>query len=300
MKLSGGLELFLTAIKSDGLSAETIAWYKKRLSRLILFLGDPVVVRVKVDDLRRFVVSLQDQSVLYQSHKYHVPVAGFLSPSTVQGYIRCVKRLFSWFEDESLVKISPAYRLKKNKLPKSQPREIDERDLLALLRVSKTWGRHCKRNYALLMFLADTGVRVGGLVGLRVSALDLKKRQATVIEKGSKARVVFFGAKTALALKTWFLCRGLPGDSVFGLTADGVRVTLRHLKLAAGVKGRVNPHSFRHAFAKRTIVNGGDVAVLSALMGHSDIKVTRDSYLIFRTAELQKQYGKYSGLDRKK
>ncbi len=52
------------------------------------------------------------------------------------------------------------------------------------------------RDYALALFLADTGCRVAGVVGLKFGDLDLEHGTAEVFEKGrggnKKARLVFF------------------------------------------------------------------------------------------------------------
>jgi site-specific recombinase XerD len=305
MKLSQVIESFLIAVRSENLSLETVAWYRKRLSRLVLFFNDCDLSEIKsTDDLRRFVVSLQEQDTKYLHHRFHEPVRGHLSPSTIQGYVRCIKRLFNWLEEEGQITTAQniALRLKKPKIPKHPPKEIAESDLMALLRAVRSWGRHRARNYAMILFLAETGVRVAGLVNLRLSDVDLKRGQAIVTEKGDKSRMVFFGKETRGALASWLAERPEDTDYVFvgergRLTVYGVRMVLRHLAKFAGVLGRVNPHSFRHTFAKRTTVQGGDVAFLSALMGHTDIKTTRDAYLIFRTEELQNAHERYSSLD---
>jgi integrase/recombinase XerD len=69
------------------------------------------------------------------------------------------------------------------------------------------------------------------------------------------------------------------------------------LKKKAGVAGRVNPHSFRHAFAREYLKNGGDVSILPTLMGHSDVNTTRDFYAVFKTDELADLHLKYSPID---
>lgn len=304
MILSQAVESFLVAVKSENSSLETVAWYRKRLAGLIRFFGDLDLETLTTDDLRRFIVSLQEQETKYLNHRFHKPIRGKLSPSTIQGYVRCIKRLYNWLEEEGQITTAQnvALRLKKPKLPKHPPKEIAESDLMALIRAARSWGRHRSRNYAMILFLAETGVRVAGLVNLRVSDVDLKRGQAIVTEKGDKSRVVFFGKETRSALTSWLSDRPQDTDYIFvgergRLTVSGVRMVLRHLAKFAGVLGRVNPHSFRHAFAKRTTVRGGDLAFLSALMGHSDIKVTRDAYLIFRTQELQNAHAQYSSLD---
>lgn len=303
MKLSEAIEVFLVSLRAENLSQETVKWYRKRLSRLVAFFSDCDLCEISsTDDLRRFVVSLQEQDCKYAKHRYHKPIPGHLSPATIHSYVRCIKRFFNWLEDEKIITHNFAYRLKKPKMPKQPPKEIAESDLLALLKAAKVWGKHRARNYAMILFLAETGVRVAGLVNLRIGDVDLKQGQAIVTEKGNKSRIVFFGKETRKALSAWLAERPDDTEYVFvgecgRLTAYGVRMTLRHLKKFAGIKGRVNPHSFRHFFAKRTIVQGGDVSLLSALMGHSDIRVTRDAYLIFKTEELQGAHQRYTSLD---
>ena len=81
------------------------------------------------------------------------------------------------------------------------------------------------------------------------------------------------------------------------LRASGVHSMLNRLKKKAGVTGRVNPHSFRHAFAHEYLKSGGDVSVLSTLMGHSDANTTRDFYAVFKTDELTDPHLKYSPID---
>jgi integrase/recombinase XerD len=56
----------------------------------------------------------------------------------------------------------------------------------------------------------------------------------------------------------------------------------------AGIEGPVNPHGFRHFFAREFLLSGGDLATLADLMGHSSVEVTRNSYAIFTERELKK------------
>jgi site-specific recombinase XerD len=153
-----------------------------------------------------------------------------------------------------------------------------------------------------LLFLADTGCRVGGLVGLHLGDLDLGDRSALVTEKGGKSRYVFFLDPTRAALAAWLAVRPQGSDYVFvgqrgPLTVFGVNQLLTRLKHAAGVTGPVNPHAFRHGFAKRYLANGGDLASLSDLMGHTDVGVTKGSYAIFLTEELRRKHDQHVTLD---
>jgi integrase/recombinase XerD len=305
VKISEALSKFLLGRRADGIAPSTVEWYRKRLARFIEFFNDCEFITITIDDLRRLVVSLQEQNVKWANHKFHHPTAGNLSPSTIHGYVRIVKTFYNWLEQNDYITTAQnvAIRLKKPKLPKQAPKEILEMDMISLIEAAKSYGRYSKRNYAMILFLADTGCRVGGLASLRLADLDLSRGQAMVIEKGSKSRIVFFGQETKDALTAWLAERPQDIDTGFlfvsergRLTTYGVRMVLKRLKKIAGVGGFVNPHSFRHAFAKRAINHGISDSSLANLMGHTNIKTTHDAYLIYRTQELQDAHRRYSSL----
>jgi integrase/recombinase XerD len=78
------------------------------------------------------------------------------------------------------------------------------------------------------------------------------------------------------------------------LKTSGVNQILKRLARRAGITGRFNPHSFRHAFAKQYLMDGGDLATLSDLLGHSDVQVTKSSYSVFITDELARKHAEHS------
>ena len=73
---------------------------------------------------------------------------------------------------------------------------------------------------------------------------------------------------------------------------------LRRRAKQADVEGRANPHSFRHALAREYLMDGGDLASLSDLLGHSSVEVTKKSYAVFSVAELQAKHARHSPVAR--
>ena len=295
MKLSKVIDLFLLSVRADGLSDQTEAWYRNRLARLLAFVGELELQQITVDDLRRFVVSLRDQSVKYEVHRFHKPVKGALSEYTVDGYVRVIRRLFHWLEENGHLPVNVAARLKKPGLPKLPPKAVDIDDIRALLEAAQFSGKYSARDRAIVLFLADTGCRKGGLISLKLRDLHVDKCCALVTEKGRKARYVFFSSATKHALEAWLVVRPDRCEEVFmgqrGCLGDfGVNEILGRLKSRAGVRGRVYPHGFRHWFAKTYLTNGGDLASLADLMGHSTVEVTKQSYAVFLTEELQRKH----------
>lgn len=61
-------------------------------------------------------------------------------------------------------------------------------------------------------------------------------------------------------------------------------------------KDKVHPHSFRHLFAKDFLANGGDIATLADILGHSSLETTR----IYTQMSLAEQRALLNKMDRKK
>lgn len=86
-------------------------------------------------------------------------------------------------------------------------------------------------------------------------------------------------------------------------TVTAVRALLWRLVRRAGLEGqvgkgecpRVTPHVFRHTFAKRYLLRGGDVFKLSRMLGHASVQVTSEVYLSdFRSEDALGDHDAYS------
>ena len=87
---------------------------------------------------------------------------------------------------------------------------------------------------------------------------------------------------------------GLANHSRGALTPNSVLQAIRRRAKRAGVSGPVNPHAFRHSFARLFLLDGEDLGTLSELMGHESVEVTKDYYAIFTVRELQEIHRRHS------
>ena len=303
MLLSEAIEQLAIATRADGRSTRTVDSYRQKLAGLVRFLGDVPIEGVTTADLRAWIAHLMDRATLYPGTDK--ARSGTLSPFTIAGHIRSMKRLFNWLESEGVIDVNPAKRIKTPRPRRKEPKGILWSDFLALLKTTEGGTVIDVRDRAVIMFLFDTACRVAGLVGLTVDDIDIDHRRALVLEKGDKARAVFFTEWTAQALTAWlevrpqdrgvWLFTSFKGQSD-KLTARGVSHMLTRRAKRAGVTGPCNPHAFRHGFARHYLTSGGNLGTLSDIMGHSDVSVTKAFYGVFSRDELQREHDKYSPL----
>jgi len=314
MLLCDAVGLFLDA-KVGVVSKETRRWYRARLEPLADFLDGVDLEDVTVADLRRWRRSLVDKDCRWDNHPHRPEESGGLSPYTLYAYVNACRIFFSWLEDEGVIASSPARRLKLPPKPSGAPRkDIRPEDAKRILRAAR---EKSARDYAVLRFLADTGARLGGVAGLRLSYLDLTPDRhgifrATIWEKGRggemKARTVYFHKGTAAALEAYLAVRpDADTDRVF-LTAqrgrparplqkEGVYRMIQRYARQLGIEGRWNPHAWRHTFAKEFLRNGGGLKPLQQMMGHSSISVTADLYGNLDDETLAEMHARHSWLN---
>jgi len=304
MLLSDAIEELCIATRANGRSPRTVQAYREKLGYLLDFLGDVVIEGISIHDLRRYIAHQMDRQTRWADHPLHSEIEGALSPFTIAGRIRALKRLFNWLQEEGILEHNPAKRIKTPQPKRREPKGISQSDFVALLATTEGDSTFELRDRALILFLGDTGCRVGGLCGLRVQDLHLDMGLATVTEKRDKTRLVPFTEPTAAALRAWLKVRpedkgpwvfvGLAHHSKGALSSSGVLHMLRRRAKQAGVTGPVNPHAFRHAFARHFLLDGGDLGTLSELMGHEDVGITKQYYAIFTIKELQAKHREHS------
>ena len=280
------VEVFLVGIAGD-VSKSTQEWYGRCLESFVAFLGaDSDLSTVSVRDIRAYRAHLIDRD---------------MSIFSVHGRQRAVRRLFSWLTEEGLTERNIALDVPLVRLPPQPPKALSDEDMFRLL---ERLPAESVRDRAIILFLIDTGCRVGGLCSLTLGALDLPNQCAMVIEKGNRGRRVYFTDMTTEMLMLWRDVRPeVKTDALFvtnvgkPLQPNGIRMILQRIGKRAGVTGRINAHSFRHAFARNFLRNGGNLAVLGRLLGHSPgSPVTARFYAVFDDRELQEFHERYSPL----
>lgn len=80
------------------------------------------------------------------------------------------------------------------------------------------------------------------------------------------------------------------------LRPNSLYLLFKRLARRAGVRGKFNPHGWRHAFSVEFLKNGGNIAFLARILGHDSVDTTIRHYAMFMVEEVQAAHEQYSPL----
>ncbi len=303
IELSVAIDTFILDCKAGGLSEATAKWYATLLGAFSKAFPGALAASISTNQMRQYIVGLQERQTRFLNAPQRPEKPGKLSAASIIGHSTALRAFWAWAAREYGIG-NPMATIKRPRRQKPAPKAIAASDFIELFNACGD-DEAGYRNRALLAFLADAGVRNAELCSLTKEKLLLPEQQALVIGKGSKTRIVVYTKYTRALLSLWLSTRSLDSSYVFtslttgdGLTTSGVDQILSRLKKTAGVRGRVNPHSFRHAFAREYLRAGGNVIRLAQLMGHDSTDTTAAYYAIFTPDELADMHEDYSPLRR--
>jgi integrase/recombinase XerD len=268
--LSALVAAFLRAMEAENLSRATLGWYAWRLGRLVRATRDPPARALTTDALRTWLLQVR---------------AGEQGRSTadsyVEGHRRAASALLNWAVREGHLEYSPLARIRRIRIERQELATLNADEVRGLIESQPTTTYAGRRNRAALALLYDTGIRVGELVALRPSDLDLEGRTLRVRGKARRDRRVPISADLARVLSD-VVDDMHPRERLFTsaagapLRTTAVNQWLRRAALRAGITAkRVSPHVFRHSFATAYLRYGGDEFTLQTILGHATLDMVR-------------------------
>jgi integrase/recombinase XerD len=195
-----------------------------------------------------------------------------------------LEHIYAFFQFLSAAEIIDPELLAKKikfKLPDMLPRAMDPEDVKRLVSVIDD-----VRDRALILLLLRTGMRIGELLDLRVTDIDLNERKIMIYlgEKNSRGRVVYYSDDAEEALKAWLRIRDPERKHLFysivrkgcSITYVGARrIFTKWLEKAGLAHKGYSLHRLRHTFASELLNAGLRLEVLQQLLGHASIMQTR-------------------------
>ncbi len=169
---------------------------------------------------------------------------------------------------------------------KRYPIEVLTKDeIQALLEAcgKETWTD--RRNYALLVLLWRTGLRIAEALALRPCDVDVQRSAIRVLRgKGGRTRTVGIDRVGLESLNDWIREHrgmGYSSGEVLFITRSGLPLSQGYLRRkipelarAAGIHKRVHAHGLRHTHASELRAEGVDIAVVKRQLGHRSLLTT--------------------------
>jgi tyrosine recombinase XerC len=227
--------------------------------------------------------------------------------------LSALRALFRYLYTTGKVQSNPAALLNAAGVGRRLPEWLTELEAKTIVEFSDEHEPLGQRNEVILELLYATGMRVSELAGLDVEDLDLEQRSARVLGKGSRERVVFFGAPAEEAVRRYLQQgralllakrKGTEEEPALVLNKHGSRLSVRgiqtivrDLALQIGASAKTSPHTLRHSFATHLLDHGADLRVIQELLGHKGLATTQ-IYTHVSQARLREAYRKAHPLAR--
>jgi site-specific recombinase XerD len=316
ISIAAAVDEFVDVIR-QARSLNTALAYRKALEEF-----KKVLTKAKIDPETSAAETLTEDIIA----RFAMHLKAF-SPATEALFVRAVARFYKYLVAERLAEINLPrmallleHRTRKPgiRLPQAPMQDIN-RLLEAISESSFVSSKSAHerlralRDRALLLTLADTGLRIHEACNLRRGDIDWNEGRAIIIGKGNKQAVVRFTTRSIRALKDYLSVRAeLDGRTGKQLTAlplfarhdkgagkkikpitptTGRNIVAERVKQTLGndAEGHITPHSFRHYFVTSILRASGNLKLAQGLARHENIQITQ-RYAQISDDELDKGY----------
>lgn len=278
MLLSDVLEEFLLDCQLRQLSDRTIKHERNSNKKMITFLESEYRVtsleNVKPIHLKGYVLYLTN---LGRKETY------------VNGLIKSFRAFFKYCVKEEYIKDNPALKLNFQKEEVSMILTFTDEEIVKMVKYYNGKSFLQVRNRLIITMLLDTGIRNSELCGIQMK--DIRGNVINICGKGKKQRYVPITPAIQKYLMKYLRVRNAYVKDKFRyevdflflsqkgkhLTKETVERVVRDCKEPCGIREeiRCSPHTCRHYYAQKQLLNDCDMYTVSRLLGHKNLSITR-------------------------
>lgn len=284
------LEQVMRIYIAEGYRDRTMDDYRKFWAEFVGVIGRNYITEVTADDFRRYIAELLKKRGL--------------SPVTVNIRLSALRAMFNRLHEERIITVSPVERVRKLKTDQAKVFTLTDAQIRRLFAAVDLDSFAGFRDYCAMLTALKCGLRSNEIHALEISDIDFDNGVILLPgakNKNRKTRTVPMSRKVVEQLAQLIAeTREYFGPGVthvftnqFGepMRDDHLRKRMDKYSRKAGLKCecRASPHSLRHTFATSFLRNGGNIRVLMAILGHSDISTTQ-IYLDFTDDQITEQY----------
>lgn len=285
---------YLSVVK--GLSKNTVMVYYQDIRQFLRFITlwkakteEITAEKLKTVKIQDFTIEQLKTVTLRDIHNYYSFIA---NECHNQDKIRTRKAssLRSFFgyltKQVGVLDYDPTTNLELSSPKRALPKYLNLSESKELLKTSANSDHKASiRDYCILVLFLNCGLRLGELIGLNLSSLDMEEMQMRVLGKGSKERIVYLNSACMSALEEYLPERESieTNETALFLSNQGKRISRRRVQQIveeslreAGLSGRgLSAHKLRHTSATLMYQHGHvDVLTLKKILGHESIATT--------------------------
>lgn len=281
-----GCDEYILDCKARNLRNGTLKHYTDSSKQIMKYIGDDTLIkdidRNKIDD---FIISMRENPLLNDMSLYT--------------YARDFKTLMYFFMRKEYISYF------KIKIPKADKQPIEtytDNELRVLLK--KPNLKHCSfteyKIWVMTNFLLSTGVRQNSLINIKIKDLDFDAEVVYInVTKNRKPLIIPLNADIKKILYEYLKYRKGDLEEYLFCNAYGkqlVRSTIYHsfyeYNKRRGIE-KTGMHRYRHTFAKKWVLMGGNVVTLQKILGHSSLDITQN-YLNLLVSDLKKDVEEFN------
>lgn len=319
-KIDYVIDDFMDYCIAKNLAEKTINSYEQTLRLLSRYLIEVQNVKSAEDTkelhIREYIKYLQDRGKYTVTSNEETKNINFpenredygkkIEITTINNYIRNIKVFYNYLYKNRYITSNPVTRIKEIKCSRKVVGFIKNDEFNRLLRIFDLSKFHEYRDYIITQLIFDTGMRLGETLLIQEKDIDYINRTILLPSentKGKKDRYVFFSEEMLKQLRRWlkYKDRYRQSEYIFctnkgkPLSVSNYETNFKKYGVRIGLE-EIHPHMLRNNFAKRFLMQGGDIYTLSRILGHSSVKVTEEAYLDLDTNDLRTNYQRYSPL----
>ena len=217
---------------------------------------------------------------------------------TVNNYLAWIKMFLKFCKHKGL-KVMDGERIMFAREPEHKIEALtweDMKKLINYMKIDPTKKEIVRiRDYAIWLVLVYGGLRVQELCDLKVS--DIKENMQ-IVWKGWSRRLVYLHPEHIKVIDLYLFLRwrlGINSEYIFvshsnnSLGKELSRASVEEIIRSAGERAwieKVRPHKLRHTCATQMLENGGEVAFISQILWHKNLRTTQ-TYLDYSNSKLK-------------
>jgi len=238
----------------------------------------------------------------YYDYIEHLQETRNANSITLNTYLCSLRAILYFFMEEGYTEKFNVKLLKAEK-PLKETYTDEELDKILKKPDLKTCTFVEYRNWVMTNYFLATGNRLRTTLNIMIGHLDFENSLIFLGKtKNGRQQLIPMSKSLAGILHEYLIYRkGTKDDYVFcdihgkQLSRDGTTTIIRKYNLSRGVT-KTSIHAYRHTFAKKWILNGGDIFRLQKILGHSSIDMVK-RYVEMFSDDLQKDFDVFNPLD---